>query len=93
MQRDNVYVWGIPTTWTYYDNPNFTEDLCLGNLEMHRKLLDDCRFAGGLFCYTWRSWAKKNEGLDFRFDTNNPERWTRLQEEMIKVGKELGVLK
>jgi hypothetical protein len=57
---------------------------------MHRKLLDDCRFAGGLFCYTWRSWAKKNEGLDFRFDTNNPERWTRLQEEMIKVGKELG---
>ena len=90
MQRDDVYMWGIPTTWTYYDNPNFTEDLCLGNLDMHVKLLEDAKYAGGLFCYTWRSWAKKGEGLDFRFDTNNPERWNRLQDKMVEVGKYLG---
>ena len=89
MQRDDVYVWGVPTTWTYYGNPNFTEDLCMRNLDMHVKLLDSVRYAGGLFCYTWRSWGKKGEGLDFKFDTNNPERWTRLQDKMIEVGKQL----
>ena len=93
IQRDNIYVWGFPTTWTAR-NPNFNEDLCIRNLEMHRKLLDDCRYPGGLYCYTWRSWHEglKN-GLDHYFDTNNPDRWNRLEAKMIEIGKELGQIK
>ncbi len=96
IQRDNLYVWGFPTTWKGRPKPGetgYTEDLCIENLEMHRKLLDEQRYPGGLFCYTWRSWKLPDESLDFHFDTNNPNRWNRLEAKMIEIGKELGSTK
>ena len=61
------------------------------------EVLDDVRYAGGLFNYTWRSWGaakgKTPSGLDFHFDTNNPERWNNLEKMMVEMGKELGQIK
>ena len=88
IQRDNLYVWGFPTSF-HYD-----EDLCMRNLEMHRKLLDDYKYAGGLYCYTWRSWHKdRKDCLDFRLHTENPERWNRYQDLLVEVGKDISQIK
>ncbi|MBP3599525.1 MAG: hypothetical protein J6J30_00420 [Clostridia bacterium] len=88
MGRDNFYLWQVPCTWTFYNQAPFTEDHCLQNIEVLRKLMFDRKNPGGLFCYTWRSWIS-TEGLDWRFDLKNPERWNRLEKRMIEIGKEV----
>ncbi len=90
MGRDNFYVWQVPCTWTFFNNPalNIDEDYCLESLEVFYKLLLDRKNPGGLFCYNWRSW-RSNESLDWRFDLKNPERWSRLEQRMIEIGREL----
>lgn len=92
MGRDNLYIWQVPCTWTRGNNPNVTEDFCLENLEVLYKLLKNCKHPGGLFCYTWRSWSKP-DGLDYKFDTSNKERWSRLEQRMMEIGRELRDIK
>ncbi len=93
MGRDNFYVWQVPCTWTRYGCPEVDEDYIIRSIDVLKKLLFECKYPGGLFCYTWRSWSKKNEGLDYLLDTNNPERWERVQQHMIEVGKEIREIK
>lgn len=93
LGRDDVYVWQVPTTWTFYDNKDFTEELCIESLEGCYKLLLDSKNPGGLFCYTWRSWLNVKEGLDYRFNTENHERWEKLEKRMMEIGKELREIK
>lgn len=89
IQTDDIHLWYVPTTWTYYANPKYTEDVCIRHLEMSRKLLLEAKHPGGLFCYTWRSWGETKNGLDYFLDTNNPERWNRLQESLVEIGREV----
>lgn len=88
MGRDNFYIWHVPCTWTRYNSPDATEDFCIENLNVLYKLLMDRKNPGGLFCYTWRSW-KSNESLDWLFDLKNPNRWNKLEERMIEIGREI----
>ncbi len=88
MGRDNFYLWQVPCTWTCYNSPKITEEHCLQNIETLRKLMFDRKNPGGLFCYTWRSWSS-TEGLDWRFDLKNPERWNKLEQRMIEIGREV----
>ncbi len=92
MGRDNLYIWHVPCTWTRYNDPNATEEFCLENFNVLYKLLLDRKNPGGLFCYTWRSW-RSTEGLDWRFDLKNPERWNKLEARMIEAGRELREMK
>lgn len=93
MGRDNFYVWKVPCTWTFYNMADHDEDFCLKNLEVLYNLLKEEKNPGGLFCYTWRSWRNIQEGLDYRFNTNNKNRWTRLEKRMIEIGRELREIK
>ena len=94
IQRDNVYVWGFPTTFANFSATVPTEAACIKNLEMHRDLLlNDVRYPGGLYCYTWRTWpCEKRHALDYLLDTNNPERWNDFEKVMVDIGKELSAI-
>jgi hypothetical protein len=88
MGRDNFYIWHVPCTWTRYNDPNANEEFCLKNLNVLYKLLMARKNPGGLFCYTWHSW-RSNESLDWLFDPKNPNRWNKLEERMIEIGREV----
>ena len=88
MGRDNFYIWHVPCTWTRNNDPNANEEFCLKNLNVLYKLLMARKNPGGLFCYTWHSW-RSNESLDWLFDSKNPNRWNKLEERMIEIGREV----
>ena len=88
MGRDNFYIWHVPCTWTRYNDPNANEEFCLKNINVLYKLLMARKNPGGLFCYTWHSW-RSNESLDWLFDLKNPNRWNKLEERMIEIGREV----
>ena len=88
MGRDNFYIWHVPCTWTRYNDPNANEEFCLKNINVLYRLLMARKNPGGLFCYTWHSW-KSNESLDWLFDPKNPNRWNKLEERMIEIGREV----
>ena len=88
MGRDNFYIWHVPCTWTRNNDPNANEEFCLKNLNVLYKLLMARKNPGGLFCYTWHSW-RSNESLDWLFDPKNPNRWNKLEERMIEIGREV----
>jgi hypothetical protein len=88
MGRDNFYIWHVPCTWTRNNDPNANEEFCLKNLNVLYKLLMARKNPGGLFCYTWHSW-RSNESLDWLFDLKNPNRWNKLEERMIEIGREV----
>ena len=88
MGRDNFYIWHVPCTWTRYNDPNANEEFCIKNINVLYRLLMARKNPGGLFCYTWHSW-RSNESLDWLFDPKNPNRWNKLEERMIEIGREV----
>ena len=49
------------------------------------KLLKEQEHPGGIMGYTFKSWGRKERGLDFYLNPRNPERWTKFEAAMREI--------
>ena len=88
MERENnVRVWFFPTNYMFgYAD----EQYCIDHTNIMYDLLMDksiVKNPGGLYCYTWKSFSEP--GIEELIDPARSYKWTRLGNELIKIGKEI----
>lgn len=86
-REDNVRVWFFPTNYKF---GNVDEQFCIDHLNiMYDMLLDETlvKNPGGLYCYTWKSFS--DPGMEELIDPVRSYKWTRLGNEIVKIGKEI----
>ncbi len=86
-RRNNVRVWFFPTTYGF---GGVDEQFCIDHINIMYDMLMDktlVKNPGGLYCYTWRSFSEP--GINELVDPGLQYKWTRLGNEIIKIGKEI----
>lgn len=86
-REDNVRVWFFPTTYRF---GGVDEQFCIDHLNIMYDMLMDptlVKNPGGLYCYTWMSFG--DPGMNELLDPDRQYGWTRLGNEVIKIGKEI----
>ncbi len=88
MERENnVRVWFFPTNYGF---GNVDEQFCIDHTNIMYDMLMDktlVKNPGGLYCYTWKSFGEP--GMQELIDPERSYKWTRLGNEIIRIGKEI----
>lgn len=91
-RRDDLRIWYVPCTMDYRGDKD--EAHCLDHLHGCYELLKQEANPGGLFCFTWHTFASSEEdlgnvGLDHLTDPDYPKYWPRLMAEIERIGCEI----
>ena len=87
VENKNAYVWVVPcmyttNTWAAVQSD---EDYCIEHLKGLTSLLFEQQHPGGIMGYTFKSWNKKQPGLDFHLHRSNPNRWNKFENAMREI--------